>query len=163
LAWQFLQRPFILCPGYLRLQLFYSIMWRLILVGVGTAIFLPPNSSIVMSALPANRRGIASGTVATARNIGMMIGVTQAGLIFNMVFRMKTGGETLTVYDQSMEPFFMAAFQYAMLSGAFLACLGIFVAFMRGADKNKKHRMIKKTFFSRVFSPKKIRLDTKKL
>jgi EmrB/QacA subfamily drug resistance transporter len=114
---------------------FLSIMWRLILAGVGTAIFLPPNSSIVMSALPANRRGIASGTVATARNIGMMIGVAQAGLIFNMVFRMKTGGESLTVYDKSMEPFFMVAFQYAMLSGAFLACLGIFVAFMRGADR----------------------------
>jgi EmrB/QacA subfamily drug resistance transporter len=114
---------------------FYSIAWRLVLVGVGTAIFLPPNSSIVMSVLPANRRGIASGTVATARNIGMMIGVTQAGLIFNWVFRIKSGGETLTVYHHSMEPFFMAAFQYAMLSGAFLACLGVFVAFMRGADK----------------------------
>jgi len=114
---------------------FYSIAWRLVLVGVGTAIFLPPNSSIVMSVLPANRRGIASGTVATARNIGMMIGVTQAGLIFNWVFRIKSGGETLTVYHQSMEPFFMAAFQYAMLSGALLACLGVFVAFMRGADK----------------------------
>jgi len=65
----------------------------------------------------------------------MMIGVTQAGFIFNMVFRMKSGGETLTVYNKSMEPFFMAAFQYAMLSGAFLACLGVFVAFMRGSDR----------------------------
>jgi len=114
---------------------FYSIAWRLILMGIGTAIFLPPNSSIVMSILPPHRRGIASGTVATARNIGMMIGVTQAGLIFNMVFRMKSGGQTLTVYNKSMEPFFMAAFQYAMLSGAFLACLGVFVAFMRGSDR----------------------------
>ncbi len=116
---------------------FLSVAWRLILAGVGTAIFLPPNSSVVMSSLPANRRGIASGTVATARNIGMMIGVAQAGLIFNMVFRMKSGGETLTVYNKSMEPFFMAAFQYAMLAGAFFACLGVVVAFMRGADTNK--------------------------
>jgi EmrB/QacA subfamily drug resistance transporter len=114
---------------------FYSLAWRLILVGVGTSIFLPPNSSIVMSVLPANRRGIASGTVATARNIGMMIGVAQAGLIFNLVFRIKSGGETLKLYNKSMEPFFMAAFQYAMLGGAFLACLGVLVAFMRGPDK----------------------------
>jgi EmrB/QacA subfamily drug resistance transporter len=113
----------------------YSLTWRLILVGIGTSIFLPPNSRIVMSAISPNRRGIASGTVATARNIGMMIGVTQAGLIFNLVFRMKSGGESLTVYDNSMEPFFMAAFQYAMLAGAFIACLGVIVAFMRGDDR----------------------------
>jgi EmrB/QacA subfamily drug resistance transporter len=114
---------------------FYSLAWRLILVGIGTSIFLPPNSSIVMSALPPNRRGIASGTVATARNVGMMIGVAQAGLIFNLVFRIKSGGETLTLYNHTMEPYFMAAFQYAMLGGAFIACLGVLVAFMRGPDK----------------------------
>jgi EmrB/QacA subfamily drug resistance transporter len=113
---------------------FYSLAWRLILVGIGTSIFLPPNSNVVMSALPPNRRGIASGTVATARNIGMMIGVAQAGLIFNLVYRIKSGGETLTLYNKSMEPYFMAAFQYAMLGGAFLACLGILIAFMRGPD-----------------------------
>jgi EmrB/QacA subfamily drug resistance transporter len=114
---------------------FYSLAWRLILVGIGTSIFLPPNSSVVMSALPPNRRGIASGTVATARNIGMMVGVAQAGLIFNLVFRIKSGGETLTLYNKSMEPSFMVAFQYAMLGGAFLACLGILIAYMRGPDK----------------------------
>ena len=113
---------------------YYSIVWRLTLAGIGTAIFLPPNSSVVMSVLSANRRGTASGTVATARNVGMMIGVAQAGLIFNFVFKMKSGGESLTVYAKEMEPFFMAAFKYAMLSGGFLACLGIIVSFMRGPD-----------------------------
>ena len=88
-----------------------------------------------MSALPENRRGIASGTVATAKNIGMMVGVRQAGLIFNMVFMIKSGGQNFSVYHKSMEPYFMAAFRYAMLSGAFLACIGIFIAFMRGSDK----------------------------
>jgi hypothetical protein len=65
----------------------------------------------------------------------MMIGVAQAGLIFNLVFRIKSGGETLTLYNHTMEPYFMAAFQYAMLGGAFIACLGVLVAFMRGPDK----------------------------
>lgn len=112
------------------------------------SIFLPPNSSIVMSALPENRRGIASGTVATARNIGMMVGVSQAGLIFNMLFMIKSGGQNFSVYHKSMEPYFMAAFRYAMLSGAFLASIGIFIAFMRGSDKKNNRKWFKIVFTS---------------
>ncbi len=117
---------------------FFSVAWRLALVGVGTSIFLPPNSNIVMSALPPERRGIASGTVATARNVGMVIGVAQAGLIFNLVFRMESGGLNLKVYAKELEPYFMAGFKYAMLAGAILACIGVVVTFMRGDDAGPK-------------------------
>ncbi len=112
----------------------YSVAWRLLLAGIGTAIFLPPNSNIVMSALPANRRGIASGTVATARNIGMMIGISQAGLIFNTVFMIKSGGEILSVYNKSMEPFFMDAFHHSMFAGGILCGFGVIIAFLRGSE-----------------------------
>ncbi|MFO8084410.1 MAG: DHA2 family efflux MFS transporter permease subunit [Desulfobacterales bacterium] len=116
---------------------FFSISWRLVLVGVGTAIFLPPNSSIVLSALPANRRGVASGTVATARNVGMVIGVAQASLIFNKVFSLKSGGEIFKVYVQEIEPFFMASFKHAMLAGALVSGIGVILTFFRGPDKPK--------------------------
>ncbi len=113
----------------------FSISWRLVLSGVGTAVFLPPNSSLVMSILPINRRGVASGTVATARNIGMVLGVAQAGLIFNKVFSLKSGGEVFKVYVQEIEPFFMAAFQHSMLAGAVISAIGVIVTVMRGPDK----------------------------
>ncbi len=115
-----------------------SVAWRLLLVGVGTSVFLPPNSSIVMSALPPERRGIASGTVATARNIGMVVGVAQAGLIFNLVFRLESGGLNLKVYAKELEPYFMSGFRKAMLAGAALACIGVVVAFLRGDDAGGK-------------------------
>jgi MFS family permease len=115
---------------------YLDVVWRLVVAGVGTSIFLPPNSSIVMSALPAARRGIAAGTVATARNIGMVVGVSLAGLIFNSIFRLESGGADLKIYAKSMEPHFMAAFESAMLAGAVMASIGVLVSYLRGDDKN---------------------------
>ena len=113
-----------------------TVIWRLALVGIGTAIFISPNSSVVLGAVYQNRRGIAAGTVATARNMGMVIGVALAEIIFNNTFAARSGGLTLKAYGAEMEPFFMAAFQSAMLAGCFVAGLGIVVAFLRGPENN---------------------------
>lgn len=110
------------------------IVWRLALVGIGLAMFLPPNSSAAMSAVPPSHRGVAAATVAMARNLGMVIGVAMAGLIFNLTFYTLSGGLTLEVYRPELEPVFVAAFQKAMLAGSVVAGIGIFVAFFRGSE-----------------------------
>lgn len=51
------------------------IMARLALIGVGTSIFMSPNSSIVMGSVPLARLGTASASVATSRNIGNAVGL----------------------------------------------------------------------------------------
>jgi EmrB/QacA subfamily drug resistance transporter len=112
----------------------WDIAWRLSIAGIGIGIFISPNSAAAMSAVPPNRRGIASGAVATARNLGMVIGVALAGLVFNSVFSRLSGAE-LTVYRSEMRPFFMQSFQAAMLVGAGAAALGIAVAYLRGREK----------------------------
>jgi hypothetical protein len=114
----------------------FAVAWRVALVGVGTAIFISPNSAAVMSAVPPNRRGIAAATVATARNLGMALGVAQAGLIFQHSFFKISGGLRLKHYSSELEPFFMAAFQNAMIAGALVAAVGVLVAFFRGSEKN---------------------------
>jgi hypothetical protein len=92
-----------------------------------------------MSAVPLDRRGIASATVATARNIGMVIGVAVAGLIFNSVFRSLSGGKSLGIYTSDLEPIFMEAFGYAMTAGCIMAGLGVVVTFLRGPDKRLRN------------------------
>ncbi len=114
---------------------FVSIAWRLALAGVGTAVFISPNSAVAMGAVPYQRRGVAAGTVATARNLGMMMGVALAGLIFNSVFRMFSGGDGLRIYQPALAPWFMGAFHAAMAAGGILAVTGIGVAFFRGPEK----------------------------
>jgi len=108
--------------------------WRLALAGIGIAVFISPNSAAAMSAVPPRHRGIASGSVATARNLGMVIGVATAGLIFNNTFRHLNAGQDLQIYTPALEPVFMAAFRQAMLAGAAVAAAGIVVAYLRGRD-----------------------------
>jgi MFS family permease len=112
-----------------------SSLWRLALAGTGTAIFISPNSTAAMGAIPANRRGIASATVATARNLGMVIGVAIAGLIFSTTFTDLSHGIPFKVYSPAVEPFFMAGFHNAMEAGGVLAALGTVLAFLRGDDR----------------------------
>lgn len=59
-----------------------DIVWRLALAGFGIGVFISPNTSALLGAAPKNRRGIASGILATSRNLGMVLGVGLAGAIF---------------------------------------------------------------------------------
>jgi EmrB/QacA subfamily drug resistance transporter len=48
--------------------------------GAGIGIFVPPNNSMVMGAVPRSRHGIAAGILATSRTVGMGIGIALAGV-----------------------------------------------------------------------------------
>jgi MFS family permease len=113
---------------------FFSVAWRLALAGIGTAIFISPNSAVAMGAAPVHRRGVAAGTVATARNFGMMMGVALAGLIFNSVFAAFSGEPGLRNYRPELESSFMAAFHHAMAAGGIVVLMGVGVAFFRGPE-----------------------------
>ncbi len=112
-----------------------SILWRMSFAGLGTALFVSPNNTAIMSSIPLSRRGIASGAVATARNLGMVIGVALAGLVFSTSFSNLTQGATLENYVKEMEPWFMISFQRAMVVGTILSLLGMVVTFLRGKEK----------------------------
>ncbi len=58
-----------------------SVGIYLAIAGLGTGIFISPNTSALMGSAPRNRQGIASGIQATARNVGMVLGVGLAGAI----------------------------------------------------------------------------------
>lgn len=55
------------------------------LSGLGVGLFTTPNTSALMGAAPPHRKGIASAVVATARNLGMALGVGVTGAVFNTV------------------------------------------------------------------------------
>ncbi|MCD4742051.1 MAG: MFS transporter [Desulfobacteraceae bacterium] len=112
-----------------------SILWRLALAGTGTALFISPNNTATMNSISVSQRGIASGSVATSRNIGMVIGIAVAGLIFSSTYSNLTDGASLENYTQEMDIFFMTAFKKAMATGAVIALPGIFLSYMRGDDK----------------------------
>lgn len=58
------------------------ILTGLAVLGLGTGIFISPNNSRLMGAAPAEDQGLAGGILATARNVGMMLGVGLTGAVF---------------------------------------------------------------------------------
>jgi MFS family permease len=62
-----------------------QIAGALAVVGLGVGTFVSPNNSALMGAAPMHRQGIASGVLASARNVGMVLGVGYAGAVFTTV------------------------------------------------------------------------------
>ena len=99
-----------------------DIALRLAVTGLGIGIFISPNTSALMGAAPHKRQGIASGVLATSRNMGMVLGVGYAGAIFTT----KLG----LLGNQSANSFVLAT-QVSFLAATFIALLGIIVSAFR--------------------------------
>jgi MFS family permease len=112
----------------------FPILWRLAFAGIGTGLFVTPNSTTIMSCIPLSRRGVASGAVATARNLGMVTGVALAGAIFSTSFSSLTNGSSLENYSMVMEPFFLISFRRALLAGIIILIPGLIATFARGKE-----------------------------
>jgi EmrB/QacA subfamily drug resistance transporter len=97
-----------------------AILSSLAVTGLGTGIFISPNTSALLGSAPRQRQGIASGILATARNVGMVLGVGLAGAIFTSVTS-QPGGNSI-----------FRAVQLGLMTGAGVALAGIFVSIVRG-------------------------------
>ena len=62
-----------------------AILVSLAVAGLGTGIFISPNTSALLGSAPRQRLGIASGILATARNVGTVLGVGMAGAILTSI------------------------------------------------------------------------------
>lgn len=54
-------------------------------LGIGTGLFTAPNNSAVMGSAPADRRGVAGATLATMRNVGMVLGEAIAAMLLGAI------------------------------------------------------------------------------
>jgi EmrB/QacA subfamily drug resistance transporter len=90
--------------------------------GLGIGIFISPNNSALMGAAPHNRQGIAAGILATARNIGMVLGIGFSGAIFTTIQTMNSNSNASLIL----------AIQYSFMAAAIIAILGIFTTAIRG-------------------------------
>jgi MFS family permease len=96
------------------------------LMGLGTGVFISPNSSSLMGAAPRDRQGVAGGVLAVARNLGMMIGVAAAMTVF-------TGAGGRTGQEWTAGEF--AALRWALVVAAAVGALGAVAAALRNAPR----------------------------
>jgi MFS family permease len=103
------------------------ILGGLAVTGLGTGIFISPNTSALLGSAPRQRQGIASGILATARNVGMVLGVGLAGAIFTSFTA--SGGEAAL--------FSATRTGFAVAGG--LALVGVVVSSVRGKAPAEAH------------------------
>jgi EmrB/QacA subfamily drug resistance transporter len=96
------------------------LVLALAVIGVGIGLFTTPNNSALMGAAPRHRQGIASGVLASARNVGMVLGVGVAGAVFTTI--LARGGAGALERGTSMTLFVSAG----------IAAAGAVIASIRG-------------------------------
>ncbi len=75
------------------------ILTALAVLGVGFGLFSSPNTNVVMSSVDQSNYGVASATLATMRNLGMVFSMAVATLAVHVFIGDKViGSETLTSY-----------------------------------------------------------------
>jgi len=101
------------------------IIGNLILMGFGFALFSSPNTNAVMSSAPNTAYGVASATLATMRQIGMVLSMGITMLMFTLyIGRVQITPEYYPLFQQSMKT--------AFIIFAVLCFAGIFASLARG-------------------------------
>jgi EmrB/QacA subfamily drug resistance transporter len=118
----------------------------LAMVGGGQAMFLSPNSSSLLGHVPGHYAAISAALLATARNLGMLLGIAVTGLIFSSSFNRLTGGLDLRDYTAGYQNAFLLAMQHAFWAAAFCGFLAAAIAWSRGDRKLEGHLLISKEF-----------------
>jgi MFS family permease len=103
-----------------------EVALRLAVVGLGVGLFTSPNNSAIMGAVPQALQGLASGLVATARTLGMILGVAVSGALFGAGIQRLlpgTGQDAVAVVQ---------AYGHAMRIVAAVAAAGALASLVRG-------------------------------
>lgn len=111
-----------------------QVAWRLTLLGGGQAMFLSPNSSSVLKRVEEYQAGISGALLATARNLGMLLGTAQAFFMFSLVFGWQTGLD-MRDFTPPHTQAFMNGLHAAFVTAAAIGVLAIsFSWWLRGKD-----------------------------
>lgn len=106
---------------------------HLAMIGLGIGLFTSPNNSAIMGSAPISSRGIAGAILATARNLGFVIGVACAGMIYTSRLNvLRTTLSEPAAITQSMHD--------ATSVIAMVASIGILASALRGDMSKTAHQ-----------------------
>ncbi|MBN2549665.1 MAG: MFS transporter [Anaerolineales bacterium] len=87
----------------------WQIAQALGVAGLGIGMFISPNNSALMGSAPKNRQGIAAGIMATARNVGMVLGIGFSGAIFTTLLSQQGTSSAASLAHATQASFLVAA------------------------------------------------------
>jgi len=106
-----------------------DVVVALVVLGAGVGMFSTPNSSAVMGAVTEDQRAVASGILATNRNIGVSIGVAIATSLFTF-FQRQLADSAGTMSADSM---FLESYYPVMWVSLGMAAVGLVLCQFRSA------------------------------
>ncbi|MBC8016696.1 MAG: MFS transporter [Sporomusaceae bacterium] len=111
-----------------------SVIWHVVIgqaiMGLGTGIFQSPNNNSVLSSVPVEKVGLASGISALMRNVGMVSGIAVAVSVFENKLQQELAGVALV--DQGVYiGAFLSAYHAALVVGACFAGIGVVISLSR--------------------------------
>ncbi|GAC1349105.1 MAG: MFS transporter [Ktedonobacteraceae bacterium] len=119
----------------------WDIIWRLVITGLGQALFQSPNNSALMGAAPREQQGSASGFLATGRVVGQSLSVALAGAVFAS-FGGAAAGRVLASHEAtlpaaqvvSLQQTFANGFHITFIVCAAIAAIGVLTSLVRGKE-----------------------------
>ncbi len=121
---------------------YVQIAFGLALVGLGGGMFYPSNTSAAMSAAPTNRLGVASATLATLRQAGMVtsfalsLAVAAAALPRDVMMQLFVG--TNVVLGSKVTQEFVIGMHSAFWVSLALGLVGITFSLVRGQENRRR-------------------------
>ena len=111
-----------------------GIVARLAVAGVGAGLFQAPNIAAIMSSVPPERLGTASGAVMTFRQIGQSVGIAIGGALFTArsteiaLSRSPQGLDDLAVRPEAL----IGGFEVVMIAAASITAVAIATSWFTG-------------------------------
>jgi EmrB/QacA subfamily drug resistance transporter len=109
----------------------WEVALRLALLGSGQAMFLSPNSASILGSTEKQYVGTSAALLATARNLGMLLGIAKAGLLFSLFFSSYTGGAELHHFSAEHTAPFLLAMRHVFQLTAVIGVLGALLSWHR--------------------------------
>ena len=109
----------------------FGIGWRLALLGMGQSMFLSPNTASLLTRIKDADASITSGLLATARNLGMLVGSAFAGIVFAAWFDWFGDGMKLSSYAPTQASVFMSALHATFFCAAFFSLGAAVISWQR--------------------------------
>jgi len=115
-----------------------AIVARLVLLGCGQGMFLAPNSASVLHRVEKQDSAKSAALLATARNMGMLLGIGQATLVFSFFFSQLTGNLDMKDFSPEHSAAFMVAINKVFQAAAIVGIFGVLVSWFRDGGINEK-------------------------
>jgi EmrB/QacA subfamily drug resistance transporter len=106
----------------------------LALWGLATALFFPPNHTAMISSVPGQHRGVATGAIYVMFGLGSTFGISLGTLLLTAAFRYYSGDATATPTPAHPE-MFVRAMNFSFFTGGLMALVAMMCSAMRGESR----------------------------